>query len=394
MWYNGLFISGIAVDEASGDVFFSDAAGNRVVHQARNGSVMHVYDDSGFISPMQLAYHAGKLYVADSSRNRLAEINVASGTVLFSSTPNHLSSVSALTVNNITGSVVAVDGWGLQTETWSPGGEPWSHPVDYLNAQVDPLPHYLSSVALQSSEQGAVLLWLTDPTQVRPYFIVNDYPATTVLNASTMSPLAAAFYSNSGNDSGLYWLYQEGADGPMRIGQSRFASTNVTQWTAPGTGGAAVPFFGWAMHVDSNGSMYVSDHGVDAVSSPYGRVVQLAANGSEAGSWSMSDGVAYAFSSVWYSDETTQGGSCAFWMADSERGMVRVSAEGALLPPFDAAPIDETDGRAARFTAMAEDMLGPSYGSAPTPPSCCSTQPAPLPQSCGATCHPTTATCC
>ena len=73
VWYSGLFISGIAVDEASGDVYFSDAAANRVVRQSQNGTVLHVYDRAtyDFYSPTQLAYHNGTLYVADSTNNRV-----------------------------------------------------------------------------------------------------------------------------------------------------------------------------------------------------------------------------------------------------------------------------------------------------------------------------------
>ena len=359
VWYNGLFISGIAVDEASGDVFFSDAAGNRVVHQARNGSVLHVYDQHGFFSPMQLAYHAGKLYVADSSNNRVAVIDVERDTVQYSMASNHLSSVSALTVNSGTGSVVAVDGWGLQTEVWSPDSGLWSHSVDLSNALITPLPNFLSSVTVDSFQPDDGPVWLSDPTQPPLFVINNDLPQDPTVNASTMNPLAVTYFSYDDPDFGLYVLYQAEADGPMQVGQ--LGVGNSTLLTAPGTGGAAVPFFGWAMFVDSSASMYVSDHGVDAVSSPYGRVVQLAANGSEVSSWSMSDGVAYAFSSVWYDDHTTMGGSCAFWAADSERGVVRVSAEGALLPPFDAAPVDAADGRAARFTGMAKSIPIPLY---------------------------------
>ena len=53
------------------------------------------------------------------------------------------------------------------------------------------------------------------------------------------------------------------------------------EWTPPGTGDRAVPSHGWAMHVDSEGAQYISDYSVLADSSPYGRVVKLARNGSE-----------------------------------------------------------------------------------------------------------------
>ena len=67
VWYNGLFISGIAVDEQSGDVFFSDAAGNRVIHQSANGSAARRVPVR-----LLLAHAAGVLQCdADAIRGRL-----------------------------------------------------------------------------------------------------------------------------------------------------------------------------------------------------------------------------------------------------------------------------------------------------------------------------------
>ena len=371
VWYNGLFISGIAVDEASGDVFFSDAAGNRVVHQARNGSVLHVYDDSGFFSPMQLAYHAGKLYVADSSNNRVAVIDVKQRTVSFSSTPPSLSSVSGLAYNSGTGSVVAVDGSSLQSMVWSPVRDEWSHRIDiWPTIPQDSWLAYLSSVAVQPLLSDAGPVWLTDALGRSVYETYGDQ-AHLGFVAPNLGQLAVQYFATANASQLLYTLLQPEVDGPMQIVLTDSGGTIINTWISPGRGGAAVPFFGWAMHVDSNGSMYVSDHGVDAVSSPYGRVVQLAANGSEAGSWSMSDGVAYALSAVWYEGEREQGGdseqgaesgqggesdSCgAYWVADSERGVGRLAGNGSVLLPFVDAPIDPADRLTARFTGMAQD---------------------------------------
>ena len=366
VWYNGLFISGIAVDEASGDVFFSDAAGNRVVHQARNGSVLHVYDDSGFFSPMQLAYSAGRVYVADSSNNRVGVIDVKQRTVSFSSTPPHLNSVSALSINPGTGSVVVVDGCGLRSMVWSPAADEWSHRIDARPFdRISPLV-FLSSVAVQPSTADDGYLWLTDATLRTVYRVYKDQLQRAVLLTSFGQLVAQ--YDTANSSVQLYVLMQSSAEETMQIALVDSFGEVIEQWTAPGTGSTARPFFGWAMHVDSNGSMYVSDHGVDAVSSPYGRVVQLAANGSEAGSWSMSDGVAYALSAVWYEGEREQGGdseqgaeskqdgSCgAYWVADSERGVGRLAGNGSVLLPFVDAPIDPADRLTARFTGMAQD---------------------------------------
>ena len=354
VWYNGLFISGIAVNEASGDVFFSDAASNRVVHQARNGSVLHVYDDSGFLSPMQLAYHAGVLYVADSSRNRIGVIDVASGTVSFSSSPPYLKSVSGLAINADTVHVRVVDGWGLSTQAWSPESGQWSNWLDLSTRNLSPLPHYLASLSLPPYGLDTDVAYVTDPTQPVLYLVKGRGAGTSSLVPPRLGVTAVCSYPTvDSSGMGNVVLSQQAADEPMHIARIHYNGTEIQEWTAPGRGGAVVPFYGWAMFVDSNGSMYVSDHGVDAVSSPYGRIVKLAANGSEAGSWSMSDGVAYAFSSIGYSEGSTQGASCTLWMADSERGMVRVSAEGALLLPFYDAVKDPADNVTARLTGIA-----------------------------------------
>ena len=358
VWYNGLFISGIAVDERTGDVFFSDAAGNRIIHQSRTGKVLaelKVYDGSGLHSPTQLAYSGerGKLYVATGAYNKVAAVDVASGEVTFSTSPSYLSSATALSIHNGTGHVLVVDSWGLQVEVWEPHNNEWTYHSDLSTAEADTPPTYFASGSMMAAEVDETYIYLSDPTQPLLYPSVDTTlltPISTLLGSTAVQNMYVDFQTVN-----LYVLSQPQPDGPMHVQLIDSTGTPITNWTAPGTGGAAVPFYGWAMHVDSNGSMYVSDHGVDAVSSPYGRIVKLAANGSEAGSWSMSDGVAYAFSSIGYSEGSTQGGSCAFWMADSERGMVRVSAEGALLVPFDAAPVDSVDERAARFTGMALD---------------------------------------
>ena len=373
MWYNGLFISGIAVDEASGDVFFSDAAGNRVVHQARNGSVLHVYE-SLFFSPMQLAYssESGTLYVADSSNNRVGVIDVRQRTVSFSSTPPHLNSVSALSINPGTGSVVAVDGCGLRSMVWSPAKNEWSHRIDARPFDsITPLV-FLSSVAVQPSTSDDGYLWLTDATLRSVYRVYRDQLQRAVFLPSFGQLVAQ--YNTASSSVQLYVLMQGSTEEAMQIVLIDSFGEVIEQWAAPGSGSTGTPFFGWAMLVDSNGSMYVGDRGVDAASSPCGRVVQLAANGSEVGSWSMSDGVAYAFSSVWYVSEGGQGGeseqgggsaqgssseqvgSCgAYWVADSERGVGRLAGNGSVLLPFVAAPIDPADRLTARFTGMAQD---------------------------------------
>ena len=128
VWYSGLMITGIAVNEANGDVFFSDAAGRRVVHQSVNGTLLHVYNSSSLFSPMQLAYSAihRAVYVADASSARLGIIDLQLKQLNFSSLSPGLSSCSALAVDAATGLVLAVDGWGLRAALWSPTSGLWS----------------------------------------------------------------------------------------------------------------------------------------------------------------------------------------------------------------------------------------------------------------------------
>ena len=103
-------------------MFFSDAAGNRVVHQTREGEVVRVYNASGFYSPMQLTYWQGRLFVADSVHARVAAINVSSDEVHFSSSSPllELNSCIGLVPDAGTGGVVVLDGWSMQSIVWTP----------------------------------------------------------------------------------------------------------------------------------------------------------------------------------------------------------------------------------------------------------------------------------
>ena len=358
VWYNGLQITGIAVDEASGDVFFSDAAANRVLRQAADGALLAVYE-AGFYSPQQLAYDKGKLYVADSTNNRVAVIDVQSGEVRFSTSSLHLTSCTALAVNPLTGNVLVADGFGTTVEMWSPDMQRWSNWTDL--SPIDPPPlGYLASVTLMPYELDEGNAWMNGIFQSN-LFVMIDHVArpTSFSSPFSVGNLAVQFFAGGHTGVELYILSQFLPDTSMQVALiDDYGTLLHGVWTARGEGGGPIPFFGWAMHVDSQRNMYISDHGVDE-QSKYGRVVKIAPNGTELGQWSMSDGVAYAPTSIWYDDDTTAGGSCAFWMTDSERGMVRVAADGSVLLPFYAAPVDPADGLTAQFNGMAEDTAYP-----------------------------------
>ena len=168
VWYNGLHITGIAVDEATGDVFFSDAAGDRVVHQTNDGLLVHEYDDSGLFSPMQLVYYKEQLYVALSSDNRIAVIDVQRRRVSYSSPSPRLGSCNGIALYASTGDIVALDGWGLILQLWTPGtddsGDRWSAWSGASNLPAN----YLSSVAVRSTV-AVLSVWVVEPSTQAMY---------------------------------------------------------------------------------------------------------------------------------------------------------------------------------------------------------------------------------
>ena len=357
VWYSGLFISGIAVDEASGDVFFSDAAANRVVRQSHDGKLLDVYAH-GFYSPSQLAYHNGTLYIADSTNNRVGWVDVASGRMTWAPPPFALTSCSSIAYNPPTSQLYVVDGWGLVLQVLHVSSEQWTRRQVALDGPPSSPLHYVSSITTHPQLLFGDI-WLVDAMTSTEYHVLLDdvqygFDLSSASNVSAVQLLPATVGSDSYT---FYVLSQQAADQPMYITQLDIHGKQLSQWIAPGRGGGTVPFYGWAMFVDSNASMYISDHGVDAQSSPYGRVVKLLANGSEVGEWTMSDGVAYAFTSLAYDGELAAGGLCALWATDSERGLVRLAADGAVQPEVHAAPVDPADNRTAVFSGMSLDNL-------------------------------------
>ena len=370
VWYSGLFISGIAVDEASGDVFFSDAAGNRVVHQSANGTLLDVWQ-YGFYSPMQLAYNneTRTLYVADSTNNRVGVINVTSGAVTWSKTAQDLTSCSALALHAPSLTLWVVDGWGLALQSLELSTFKWAVPVTLSTITPNP-PRYLSSASMLLSiaalQDGPI--WLADALTDAAYFEMSR-DATWAFNATNTSAISA-IHIQPGDvewyNYSLYILSQPAADQRMTITEYDSTGHVVQRWHAAGRRLAGVPFYGWAMYVDSRRNMYVSSHGVDEVSSPYGRVVKLSPAGTELGAWSMNDSVTYSFTSVWYDDTSASGGLCALWMTEREQGLFRIGTDGTvLLPPY-AAPRDSNDNRTAAFSGITEDFSSSDYDNANT----------------------------
>ena len=354
VWYNGLWISGIAVVESSGDVFFSDAAGRRVVHQSAEGALLHIFDD--FYSPMKLVYHNGTVYVTDSSSRRLGLIDVQSGSVTFSPPSPHLTGCSAVTVNSGTGSVFVVDGYGLGVEMWSPRTQEWTGWID-MSAPLETPPVYLSSIALQSYETDAVQLWLNDPTSLQLYVVDQGEVSVTSFFVDVQEPVNVQFFSGGATRVQLYVLGQPPAGQIREIALIDSNGALISQWYSYPPQ-QALPSFGWAMFVDELRSMYVADAVLDAHGKPYTRLVKLAVNGTVVNQWTMNDTTAQSTHSptaVWYEYDNIVGGSCAFWMVDGTNKLRRMAANGALSLPFFAAPVDPADNRTAQFTALVGD---------------------------------------
>ena len=356
VWYNGLFISGIAVDESTGDVFFSDAAANRVVRQSANGTVLAVYRDD-FYSPMQLAYYDGTLYVADSTNNRVGWVDLPGSEVQWVMSSFALRSSTALTLHPPSNTLWVLDGWGLAVQPYNvSGSQQWGRPVALFGFQVDP-PLYLSSISVLPQQLQSDPVLLVDPL-TRRMFNVSNWEAEPIFNLSnTTSVRAIAQLGGASHDeqNTIFVLSQPAADQPMTVTLLDESGQFIRDWQAHGRGGKAVPFYGWAMHVDSSANMYISDHAVNTSNSPYGRVVKLAPNGTELGEWSMSDRVAYSFTSIVFYSADLSGEPCALWMTELDRGVMRITADGTVLLVVYAPPRDPSDNRTAVFSGSSID---------------------------------------
>ena len=220
----------------------------------------------------------------------------------------------------------------------------------------EPPPRYISWASmLPDPDSPTGPIWLPDPISGTVFYVLNSNVYNDLTSISGMSAVQQVPAYGNQTEYTLFILSQQAADQPMHVTQLYRDGSVVQQWNGTGRGGAAVPFYGWAMFVDSNASMYISDHGRHDDSSPYGRVVKLLANGSEAGEWTMSDGVAYAFTGIAFDASSASGGSCALWAAEREQGLLRLAADGTVQLPAYAAPVDPADNRTAQFSSMALD---------------------------------------
>ena len=363
IWYNGLFISGIAVNDTTGDVFYSDSAGNRIIRQAANGTLLNIYrapaDGYALFSPMQLALYQNTLYVADSSNNRVGVVDVdGRGDLRFLPQSTYLTSCTALDIDSSTGDLYVVDGWGLKLHMWSTSSQSWSETRELNINSGSPPPRFISCTAMYGT-----MPWLADP--LRGFL----YSTSFVVGTGGVSPrrnVSDVVSFRSPRQYTFYFLQQAAPDAPVRLQTNQFlAGTNWT-WTSPsGAGGGAMPFYAWALFVDSNLSTYLTDHGTDPVVSPYGRVVRVDSTGNATGNWSMADGKVYSFSSVWHDDTSAALGPCSMWMTEPGLGLVRVASDGTVLQSW-LAEVDPSDNRTAVFTSVQLDAAAtstfPSWG--------------------------------
>ena len=109
---------------------------------------------------------------------------------------------------------------------------------------------------------------------------------------------------------GCYFLYGADAYQTVRVGLIDVTTDRwASNWTAAGRSDA--PFYAWAMHVDSQGGMYFSDRPRPGEQT-HGRVAKMAVNQSEMGEWTMTDGTAYAFTSIAFDSQPTADSVCAY----------------------------------------------------------------------------------
>ena len=330
VWFSGgCYVSGLVVNESTGDVFWSDAAANHVVQQRRNGDIVNVYSPSPpaapFYSPASLALHNNQLYVADVTSNRVAVVDLASCSMSFLPQPPSLASCTALAVDPFTGDVYVLDGWGLRLSTWSVAASAWTADCDMASQWnwESRTPLYISSISLQPRLGLGVAVWVSEALlglliQQTFGYVDSTFQADTAV-------AAIQFVGN--NSIFLLSLSQSPspltpAPAPLPTGMgdrqpAQVKQVNLDVWNqsvrpvGPGLGSSLL--YGAALYVDSDGSMYAPDKRKDGNGS---RIVKVLADGTEAGEWSMAGGETFTFVGLFYDSSSLSGGSCAFWLSE------------------------------------------------------------------------------
>ena len=155
LWYFALHVTGIVVDEQSGEVYMSDANRNRIIRASSRGEVLGTLD---LPSPSQLALHNGSLYVASGSdqiitvgRNAMTGgmqvVNVITALTGFTTS-------SCIAVSHVDGSLYVADGWGGRVTKLASDGWPamWSIAVNTS---------YIAAITLDDSDT----LYIADSSQ-------------------------------------------------------------------------------------------------------------------------------------------------------------------------------------------------------------------------------------
>lgn len=346
-------LTGIAVDESTGDVYISDAASNSIIRQSNNGTVLDHFTttEPSLWSPMSLTLVDSVLYAADMGNNRILVINVTDGVMSLNLSwvvpPGTIFDCAAVVVSPTTGQWYVADAWSallLQTAgPYAKRGIIWGwdfEPLAYLpSLAVDPNPIFLS-------------FFIADVGRDLIIYSRNLSFFTFPLPDSVTGLRAVHFQHHS-----LYILYQPTADSPVQVVQLAIPALNepftvLNSWIGAEVGGdRPLPFYGWALYVDSAGAVYFTDRGTDG---DYGRVVKQSVNGTELQQYMVSNGANYSFTGVWYDGSSDSNVPCAVWMTDIDRGLARVAADGTILHWFDS-PVDERDGSVVRFSAVVND---------------------------------------
>ena len=358
IWSVPLHITGAALNATTGEVFYSDAANNRVVHASQQSDVLDVYqaESPAFFSPMQLALLNNTLYVADSSNNRIVTIDVESGVITFPlPRPSFLGACTGVAVNPFTGDVYALDGWGLRLSVWSAADGQWGGNVDLAAATsaLSPSMQYGTSMTLAPASLSAdVVVYVVDSDAGRLYCVQGG-----LVTLSSLSLPGVVFALAYLAPQLLYVLlvYDDptGQQSELRVSQYNLSSGALQRhWPSASAGSVTRPLRDGALAVSAQGDFAFADYGL-VPNTPYGRVVLMLAEGELIDQFALFNGTGRLYSDLLYDATSASGGDCALWVLDYEDGLVRMAADGTVLQRLER-PVHNLVG--AQFTAVSFDL--------------------------------------
>ena len=398
LWYYALHVTGLAVDDVSGDVYMSDSYKNRIIRQSAQGQLREIFPPTAspsteLFSPYQLALHNGLLYVADSSNNRIVVLgkNALTDKMELNATiaaPDGFTACTCLAVSQLDGSLYVADGWGGSVAKLTSGGqsEQWIYAAGLLNTT------HIAAITLDSSDtlyladaslSGNRILRIFSNGTVAPVLPAH-LDMTTIRSIhwsphpSAANPLGALYVLlQPPSPAGRDYLYNP----PSRVVRVS-ASTGVNESEWRGVDSATTcpqSFNSWpaALFVhNGTGDVYFSD----AILSTQGcsdccdgAVRRLAADGQSLHSYTMDDELWNSLHYVHYDHAT-----CTIWYAwqysDWRTNLGRMAADGRTAVQIFPTPTIPLSGRqdmvqhvtliAADYSTEPESLLLVTQGDA------------------------------